>query len=1162
MTTFTHLHVHTQYSILDGASNIPVMLKKAQGDGMTAVAITDHGNMFGVKDFYNTAKKQGIKPILGCESYFAHKSRFDQSDKEDRGGYHIILMAKNLEGYHNLMKVISLAWVEGFYYKPRIDQELLEKYHEGLIISSACLAGEIPSYILKGDLEKAEARALEFQKLMGDDFYLELMRHKTGDPKFDDEVYERQEKVNKGLLEISKKHGIKVIATNDVHFVNAEDAAAHDRLICLNTGKDLDDPTRMRYTGQEFFKTTAEMSELFADIPEAIANTQEIADKVEIYELHIEPIMPDFPLPEQFKTAYDYLEYLTYEGAKTRYPDIEPKTKERIDFELSVIKHMGFSGYFLIVQDFLCAARKMGVSVGPGRGSAAGSVVAYCLSITQIDPIKYDLLFERFLNPDRISMPDIDIDLDDDGREKVIQYVVKKYGRDHVAHIITFGTMAAKMAIRDVARVQKLPLSESDRLAKLVPEKPGTTIAKAYEEVPELKEARNSSDELVRKTLEYAETLEGSVRHTGIHACGIIIGRDDLKEHIPVCKSSETDLLVTQYEGSYVEDVGMLKMDFLGLKTLSIIKDALENIKESKGIDEHIEKVSLEDEKTFELFSKGETTAVFQFESPGMKKNLRELKPNRFEDLIAMNALYRPGPMDYIPSFINRKLGKEKIEYDIPVMETYLKDTYGITVYQEQVMQVSQAIASFTRGEADTLRKAMGKKKKDVMAKMYTKFIEGCTKNGYEESVAKKIWSDWEAFAQYAFNKSHSTCYAYVAYQTAYLKAHYPAEFMAAVLSRNITDIKKITTFMDECKRMGMKVLGPDVNESRFKFAVNKDGNIRFGLGAIKGVGEAAVGKIIEDREANGPFKDIFDFVERVNLQSVNKKNQECLASSGAFDCFPEIDRSQFFALDAKGSSFLENLIRYGNKAQQEKNVKQVSLFGSDAGFEMTKPEIPQAEKWSTLERLNKEKDLIGMYLSAHPLDTFKLEINHFTNTSLSQLNGDLKELNGREVCFAGIVTAVRQAMTKTGNPYGSMTIEDYTDSYTLMMFSKDYVDRSKFFVPGYSLLIKARVQPKRYRENELEVRIKSISMLADVKDEMIKSISFSVPLQQVNDQLIDEIKGFSDEKGKIALKFYVWDAAENMAIELRSRSVKVSLTEKLLHYLDERPEIECKINQ
>jgi len=987
---FCHLHVHTQYSILDGAANIPELLKKAIDDGMKAVAITDHGNMFGVKDFHNEAGKRGIKPILGCEAYIARRSRHIKEDKNLDAFDHVVLLAKNKTGYQNLTSMISLGWTEGFYYKPRIDRELLENYSEGVICLSACLGGEIPQAIMHRSVEEAEKTVLEYKRIFGEDFYLEMQRHQTNDPEMDKLVFDDQVYVNRTLLELGKKHQVRCVASNDVHFVNSDDAEAHDHLICLNTGRDLDDPRRMRYTRQEWFKTRAEMAEIFRDLPEVLQCTVEIANKIEPYELNSSPVMPFYPLPEGFENEDDYLKHLTYEGATRRYGQINDEVRERIDFELSTIERMGFPGYFLIVQDFISAARNMGVSVGPGRGSAAGSAVAYCLGITDIDPIKYDLLFERFLNPDRISMPDIDIDFDEDGREEVLKWVVEKYGHERVAHIITFGTMATKMAIRDVARIQKLPLPEADRLAKLVPERPGMSFKKAYEEVPDLKAERNSSNPLVATTLRIAERLEGSVRQTGLHACGVIIGRNDLKEHLPVCKSKDSELLVTQFDGHFVEDVGMLKMDFLGLKTLSIIKDALVNIKDSRGIEVDIDHVPMEDATTFELYSRGDTTGLFQFESPGMKKYLRDLKPNRFEDLIAMNALYRPGPMEYIPKFINRKHGTEQIEYDLPEMEEFLKDTYGITVYQEQVMLLSRKLAGFTRGEADSLRKAMGKKIKKMMDELRLKFEEGCQKNGIPKKKIDKIWSDWEAFAQYAFNKSHSTCYAYVSYQTAYLKANYPAEFMAAVLSRNITDIKKIGIFMDECRRMGIEILGPDVNESNVRFTVNDKGNIRFGLGAIKGVGENAVTSIIDERAKNGPFADIYDFVERNDLHQVNKKNLEGLAISGALDCFEGISRSQYIdTVEEEEATFLEQLIKYGNKIQYERDTPQQNLFGETSALTISKPEPPDVNVWEDITTCKHEKELLGFYLSSHPLDRYQLEIRSFCPNKLEEL-GDL----------------------------------------------------------------------------------------------------------------------------------------------------------------------------
>jgi len=1163
MAGFTHLHVHTQYSILDGASSIPLLIEKAKKDGMTAVAMTDHGNLFGMKEFYNEARIQRVKPIIGCELYLSRRSRFDKSTKEDRGGYHLIALAKNKNGYQNLVKMVSLAWIEGHYYKPRIDKELLLTYKEGLIISTACLGGEIPSLVLNGTEDDLQESLAFYKNNFGEDFYLELQRHPTGDPVFDNDTLAKQNIVNQKLIELSQQHKIKLIATNDAHFINAGDAEAHDRLICLNTGKDLDDPTRLRYTKQEWFKTQEEMAELFSDIPEAVENTSEIADKVETFDLNHDPIMPDFPIPEGFTDGDEYLKHLTLEGAKKRYETVTDELRERIDYELGVIKNMGFPGYFLIVEDFLRAAREMGVSVGPGRGSAAGSVVAYCNKITDIDPIKYNLLFERFLNPDRISMPDIDIDFDEDGRDDVLNYVVEKYGKSRVAQIITFGTMAAKMAIRDVARIEKLPLSEADRLAKLVPERPGIALRKAYKEVRELEAAKSSENILITNTLKYAEILEGSVRHTGLHACGVIIGRDDLINHIPICRSKDTELLVTQLDGNHVESFGMLKMDFLGLKTLSIIKDAVELVHLTTGTLIDISNIPLDDQETFKLYSKGETTGLFQFESEGMKKHLRELKPNRFEDLIAMNALYRPGPMEYIPNFIKRKHGRQKINYEHPLMEEYLKDTYGITVYQEQVMLLSQAMAGFSGGQADSLRKAMGKKKKKMMDELKEKFMVGCQDKGIKNSVANKVWTDWEAFAQYAFNKSHSTCYAYVSYQTAYLKAHYPAEFMAAVLSRNISDIKKITIFMNECRRMGLSVLGPDINESRIKFAVNKNGDIRFGLGAIKGLGESAASRIIDERTSNGNFANIYNLVERVELQAVNKKSLESLAASGSFDSFMDITRGQYFADDGKGNMFIENLVRYGHKVQEEQNASQQSLFGDSSSFELTKPEVNKGEEWPKLYKLEKEKELIGIYLSAHPLDTYKFEIDNFCTHTLSEL-ADLNELKGSDIIIPGLVKSHKQGYTKTNKPYGAIILEDYTDSYRLMMFNKDYISFQNYFNQGYALLIKASIQPRMFGKNpeELEIKVTDVTMLANVREEMINSLSLSVPLTYITNELVNDLKQLiATEQGMTQLKLVIRDREENIQLDMFSRNQRIRVSDKLINYLLKHPEIEFKLN-
>lgn len=1152
MAEFTHLHVHTQYSILDGASSIAGLLKTAAKKGMSSIAITDHGNMFGVKLFHKKAKELGVKPILGVEAYVAKNSRFDKNDKDDRSGDHLILLAKNYKGYQNLMKIVSYSWTEGFYYKPRIDKELLEKYNEGVIACSACLGGELPQALMNEGYEAGLKVANWFKSIFGEDYYMELQLHQAGDPRLDKEVFENQKRVNEDIVKISKETGIKYIASNDVHFINAKDADAHDLLICLNTGKDIDDPTRMRYTKQEYLKSPEEMSALFKNYPEAIETTQEIANKIEAYELNQKPFMPVFPLPEGFDDEMKYLRHVTYQGSLERWGEnFTGEIKERVDFELDTMEKMGFPSYFLIVWDFIRAAREMGVSVGPGRGSAAGSAVAYALKITNIDPVKYDLLFERFLNPDRISMPDIDIDFDEDGREEVLKWVVKKYGDKRVAHIITFGTMAAKMAIKDVARVQKLPLPEADRLAKLVPEKPGTTLAKAFAEVPELNQERTSPNELVAKTLGFAETLEGSVRQTGIHACGIIIARDDLENYIPVSTHKDASLLVTQYDGKHVEDVGLLKMDFLGLKTLSIIKDALEYIEGSKGVVLDIEKIPLDDVETYELYARGDTTALFQFESPGMKKYLRALKPNRFEDLIAMNALYRPGPLEYIPDFIDRKHGRKKIEYDIAEMEEYLKDTYGITVYQEQVMLLSQSLAGFTKGQADTLRKAMGKKMKDVMDKLKADFIKGATERGHDAKILEKVWSDWEAFAQYAFNKSHSTCYAYVSYQTAYLKAHYPSEFMAAVLSRNLSDIKKITTFMDECRRMGIDVLGPDVNESNYKFAVNKKGQVRFGLGAVKGLGEGAVNAIIEERRKNGPYKDIYDLVERVNLSAMNRKNLETLVLAGGLDSLSDLPRSSYFATDAKDVTFVENLIRYGNRLQSEKNSAMNSLFGAMASAEIIqRPEPAPSREWSNLERLNKEREVVGIYLSSHPLDDYKIEIDNFTNSTLADFQ-DLAAINGKEFSVAGMVTTAKNLMTKTGKPYGMITVEDYTESYTFTLFGRDYEQFRTFFYEGYSLLIRGTVGPHPFRPGEFETKLRILRQLHNVRDEMVKGIQITLPIFSITEEIATEIKNYAEtSKGNVALKVKIVDPADKISVEMHSRTYRVGLNNEFISYL------------
>lgn len=1209
MPDFVHLHVHTQYSILDGAAAIKPLLKRAKELGMPALAITDHGNMYGVKNFHDTANDIGIKPILGCEVYVV-KNRFEK-DKDEKAGDHLILLAKNLEGYHNLCKMVSYSFTEGFYYKPRVDKQLLEEYHDGLICCSACLGGEVPQAIMRNDLEEAERVVQWFRGIFGEDYYLELQLHPSGDPQKDADVYENQLRVNKVLLELAAKYGIKYICSNDVHFILAEDAVAHDHLICLNTGRDLDDPNRMRYTFQEYLKSPDEMLALFPDHPEALATTLEIADKCEEYKLTHAPLMPNFPPPEDFPLVleelresfvkkledeellariaacgsvgelerlvagdkelsdklmvakqYCYLKDLTYKGAHKRYGEVlGERVEERLKYELKTIEWMGFPGYFLIVWDYIRAAREMGVSVGPGRGSAAGSVVAYCLRITNIDPLKYDLLFERFLNPERISLPDVDVDFDEDGRADVLRYCVQKYGQKRVAQIVTFGTMAPKMAIKDVARVQKLALSESDRLSKLVPDKitpdkkhGETPFDFVYKESPELAAERDSPNQLIRNTLKYAEKLEGSIRQTGVHACGVIIGQDDLEKFAPMAIAKDADLNVVEFEGKEVESVGLIKMDFLGLRTLSIIKDAVENVKAVRGVDVDIDEVPLDDAPTYEVFARGETTGLFQFESQGMKKHLKNLKPNRFEDLIAMNALYRPGPMDYIPSFIARKQGTEPVTYPIADMEEYLSDTYGITVYQEQVMLLSQKLAGFTGGEADTLRKAMGKKKRDVLDKMKPKFLEGCKQRGHDMAVCEKIWGDWEAFASYAFNKSHSTCYAYVAYQTGYLKAHYPSEFMAALLSRNLADIKQLTLYMNECKRMGIKVLGPDINESMRSFSSNRSGDVRFGMAAVKGVGEAAVESIIAERDANGRYKDIYDFLERVNYSAVNRKCLENLALAGAFDSITGFHRGKFFGSDmreANAPTFIEMLIRYGQRYQAEKSNAQQSLFGGGGEVDIQRPVMPACADWSQLETLSREREMIGLYLSAHPLDDYKIIIDHMCKTQLTDLE-NLDSLKGQEIAVAGMVVSVQNLITKTGKPWGKFVLEDYNGTHEFALFSKDYENFRKYLFSDYFLFVRGKVQPKPYNDSELEFKILSMTQLNEMRD-TIKELTLQLPVLDVSTDLVRDLTDrVRESKGETLLRVNVFDPETHVVLNLFSKGYKVSLTQSLVGYLDE----------
>lgn len=1238
MQPFIHLHVHSQFSVLDGQASIPALVDKAIADGMKGLAITDHGNMFGIKEFFNYVKKKNskandaikaakkeieyfeklkkgeikpekknegnentqengeeepaetpdeaiarlkgeiasqeeklFKPIFGCEMYVANKSLLEHTDKKDTGR-HLVVLAKNEKGYRNLIKIVSRAWTDGFYSHPRTDKEDLAKHHEGLIVCSACLGGEIPRLIQAGEIEEAEKSAKWFKDVFGEDYYIELQRHKATVPRANHEVFNVQERVNPELIKIARKYDIKLVCTNDVHFVNEEDAEAHDRLICVSTGKDLDDPKRMLYSKQEWMKTQEEMNEVFSDIPEALSNTMEILDKVEFYTIDHGPVLPNFPLPEGFDNNDDYLRHLTYEGAKRRWGTLTEEQKERIDFELDTIKNMGFPGYFLIVQDFIAAGRKLGVSVGPGRGSAAGSAVAYCLDITQIDPIKYDLLFERFLNPDRISLPDIDIDFDDDGRADVLRYVTEKYGADKVARIITYGTMAAKLAIKDVARVHKLPISEGDRLTKLIPrhmpevngKELKTTLKNCYEHVSEFKTELATGSPLILDTLKYAKELEGNVRNTGVHACGVIIGRDPITDWVPVSTAADKDgtkLLVTQYEGSVIEDTGLIKMDFLGLKTLSIIKEALANIKLTHGIDVDIDNIPIDDPKTYQLYCEGHTTGTFQFESAGMQKYLRELQPSTFEDLIAMNALYRPGPMDYIPDFINRKHGKSPISYDIPVMEKYLKDTYGVTVYQEQVMLLSRLLANFTRGQSDTLRKAMGKKMIDKMNELKSKFIAGGNKNGYETEVLEKIWADWEKFASYAFNKSHATCYSWVAYQTAYLKANFPAEYMAAVLSRNLADITKLTGFMDECKAMKIEVKGPDVNESFTKFGVNRQGDIRFGLAAIKGIGTNVVNDIIAAREEGGPFTSIYDFVERVNLSSLNRRTIESLALAGAFDCFEGLDREDFFAKNNKDESFTEVIIRYGQLFQNDKKQKSASLFG-DEDESLTiaaRPEPIKGEKWSDIERLNKEKDLVGMYLSAHPLDTYFMEINYGCGTIKELIEGEPAE--GKEIAIGGIVTGYETRMTKKGGQFGILKIEDYTGSTELKFFGQDFIEFNKYGHVGIAIRVHGRFQ-KRYNSEELVFKVTNIKLLQDIKGQVISNITLQINKDDITPELhellVDLIKSSTEDC--CTLQIEITDESIGRTITLTS-GVKIPVNKKLIDKLNQQ-RINFTINQ
>ena len=1243
MEDFIHLHVHTFYSILDGQSKISKLVDKAIANGMKGLAVTDHGDMFGIKELHDYCigvnkkrAKDGLepfKPIFGCEMYVArHGPKEQKNGKEDQSGYHLIVLAKNYQGYKNLIKLVSRSWTDGFYMRPRTDRADLERYHEGLIVCSACLAGEVPRKIYAGDMEGAREAIEWYRNLFGEDYYLELMRHEVKDPaqRANREVFPQQQAVNKVLIELAHEYGIKLVCTNDVHFVDEENAEAHDHLLCLSTGKDLDDPTRMLYTKQEWFKTREEMNAIFSDVPEALSNTLEILDKVEIYSLDHDPIMPFFPIPEEFGTEEewrqkfteedlfreftsdengenplpreegekkikklggydklyrikfeaDYLAKLAYAGAHQRYgEELTKEVEDRIRFELHIVDKMGYNGYFLIVQDFINSARdELDVMVGPGRGSAAGSVVAYCLGITKIDPLKYDLLFERFLNPDRISLPDIDTDFDDDGRGRVLKWVEDKYGHENCAHIITYASMATKNSIKDVARVEKLPLAVSNALCKAIPDRlpdvdgktPKMNLTNAIKAVPELRDAEASADPVLANTIKYAKMLEGTVRGTGIHACGFIICRDPISDWVPVSTADDPDFKdtktnCTQYDGHVIESTGLIKMDFLGLKTLSELKEACANIKLTLGIDVDLDTIPIDDPKTFELYQQGRTVGTFQFESAGMQKYLRELKPTVFEDLIAMNALYRPGPMKYIPQFIDRKHGREPITYPIPCMEKYLKDTYGITVYQEQVMLLSRQLADFTRGESDALRKAMGKKKIDIVNAMKPKFIEGGKKNGHDPKVLEKIWSDWEDFASYAFNKSHAACYSWVAYQTAYMKANYPAEFMAAIMSRRRDQITEITKLMDECKQMGIATLGPDVNESYQKFGVNKKGEIRFGLAAIKGLGDSAAQAIITEREQNGPYKSIFDFAQRVSFANVNRKAYESLALSGGFDSFG-IRREEFFAENNKGEMFLDTLVRYGQTYQTEKQQAQFSLFGGfDDGIEIATPPIPKTDvRWSDIERLNKERELVGIYLSAHPLDEYKIVLDNLCNTTCQELS-DVTSIKGREdIVLGGIVTNVRTGFTKKGNPFGIVTLEDFEGSGELALFDKDWGMNSGMFTVGASVYVTGKLRPRFFNnpDGQKELKISSVDYLQTVKEKAIDRITISLNTDLLNEEIVTDLNQIiTEHPGKTKLFFQLRDSLGKHHVLLRSKNCSVDVRHQLIEYIDRTQALDYFIN-
>ena len=1200
---FVHLHVHSYFSVLDGASPVEELVKAAREHGQRGMALTDHGVMYGIKTLHDHCNKinkpiqteikelsaklseesdpltqedirqqieekrrEIFKPIFGCECYCARNGRENKSTVEDRSGYHLIVLAKNKQGYHNLIKMASEAFTTGFYYKPRIDKGLLEKYHEGLIVSSACLGGEVPQHILHGDIEGARSAIRWFKGLFGEDYYLELQRHKTDKERGNRETYEKQQQVNKVLIQLAAEEGVKLIATNDSHFANEQDGEAHERLICLSTGKTFDDPNRLTYTKQEWLKSTEEMNEIFADVPEALSNTAEILDKVEIYSIDSDPLMPDFPIPEGFADADDYLRYLSYEGARKRYgEELSDEVKERLDYELGVIKTMGFPGYFLIVQDYIVNARKLGIIVGPGRGSAAGSIVAYSLTITDLDPLRYNLLFERFLNPDRISLPDIDVDFDNEGRQQILEWVTDKYGADHVAHIVTYGTMAAKSSIKDMGRVLQLSLPETNALAKMIPDRIGDkkdpSVALSVQNVPELSDIMYGPDSLQKEVLKYAMQLEGTVRNVGVHACGIIISKMPISDVVPswVTLDSLTnkDILVTQYDGSVIESTGLIKMDFLGLKTLSIIRAALDNVRLNHKVDIDINKIPLDDELTYKLFSEGDTMAIFQFESPGMQRSLKDLQPSVFEDLIAMVALYRPGPMDNIPSFIARKHGQEEITYELPVMKEDLAETYGITVYQEQVMLLSRKIANFTRGQSDNLRKAMGKKKIKMMQALKVKYLEGGRANGYPDDTLEHIWSEWEKFASYAFNKSHAACYAWVSYQTAYLKAHYPSEDMAGVLSINLSDIAKITKYIATCQQMGIKVLCPDVNESECAFAANRNGDIRFGLGAIKGFSNAAAQDIVSERKANGPYTDIYDFFKRIPASVATKKTCESLVLSGAFDSFGNYSREDFLDPDdtPKKETFLDNLLRFSDESRASRMSSQASLFG-DANFqEMSRPAPDhRAQPWSDIEKLNREKALLGIYITASPLDKYALVLRELCNIiPCSEVTDGLDNYAGKGALrFGGVVTDYAERTSKSGNPYGIMTIQDYDGEGRLFLFGDQFTTYRNFGKEGLYVLVTVKVNPPKWEGGRPFREVQSIQLLDQVVDTAFSTLDIAIPEDAITEELYDTIVSGAGElkPGGVTLNLYITDRQKQVTLKMCNHTRRLTITSDFIDSL------------